>query len=115
MYEHVLRDAMSKWLAVEFRYDDDLSPRLFQPYVLWRNKDNDPVLSGYVEANPAKPLERHQWKNLTPGLIRLPITVREQFRPEPTFYPLNKRYVGRVICVIPQYLNQGPLGNLGRG
>lgn len=113
MHQQTICAAIAKWQALEFRYDDDLRPRLFQPYVLWKSDDGNPVLSGYVEINPSAPLEKHKWKNLTPDKIKLPIVIGEQFRPETTFYPLNKRYVGKVICVIPQYLNQAPLGDFG--
>jgi hypothetical protein len=105
MHQQMLCAAIAKWQAIEFRYGDELRPRLFHPYVLWRSEEDEPVLSGYVESNPNKPLEKHLWKNLTPDKIKMPIVLKEQFRPETTFYPLNKRYVGKVICVVPQYLN----------
>ena len=103
MSQATLCDAISAKKLVKFRYKTDMSARTFAPYIVYRTANQHLHVSGYQEHNPAKPLERHEWRDFELDQIKAASSTEETFVPDADFDPLNKRYAAGIICHVKPY------------
>lgn len=104
MNQTTLCDAIRAKKLVKFRYKDDLLARTFSPYIVYRTDSQHLHVSGYQEHNPAKPLDRHKWRDFEVADIAGLMVSDETFVPEADFDPFHKRYAAGIICHVRQYL-----------
>jgi len=102
MNQQTLCEAIRGRQLVKMRYGTDLAERTFAPYIVYRTKGLSLQVSGYQEHNPAKPLDKHEWRNFDLSDIRSLRRAEETFIPETSFDPFNKRYAAGIICHVKQ-------------
>ena len=102
MHQQILYKAVTGRNTIKIKYDDDTLEREFSPYIVFYSSKGNESVSGYQIDNPAEPMEKNQWRQLTTSKLKTVRTTENTFAVDPRFNPADKVYGNRVICHVKQ-------------
>lgn len=99
-WRQILCGAIDGLHIVKIKYDDDFQARTYAPHIVYRNKNNELLVSGTQLENPAEPMERDVPRNFSLSKITDVAITDKTFKPHPSFSRFDERYQYGVICYV---------------
>ncbi len=99
-FETLLCQAIRERRVVEFKYDDDLQSRTFEPAAVYTSAKNKVCVSGVQLTDRNDPIDQHKPQNFEVGKMTTLRITDANFQPDPRFDRRDVKYKNGIICSV---------------